>query len=200
MVFWKWILIPLELYTPEFIKREILRRLMTISALSFQCPVPKLKGLSAGELLNHYACFTENTIRERLSQNIDCSELKSRLYRNAFQDGQILRDRLGISGHGDAIRWMRFLYRVLKIKMRKDPQTDGIIISQCFFRSYYSGEICQVMGALDQGLAAGLSGGERLEFSERMTEGCDFCRANWRGNLGNGLGKEEDDETRNRCW
>ncbi len=184
MVFWKWILIPLELYIPEFIKREILSRLITVSTVSFQCSVPKLKGLSADELLNHYAYFTENAIRERLSQNLDCSDLKFRLYRNAFQDGQILRDRFGLSGHGDVIRLMRFLYRILKIKMRKDPQTDGIIISQCFFSRYYSSEVCQLMGALDQGLAAGLSGGEQLEFGERITDGFDFCRAYWRGNFG----------------
>lgn len=185
MTFCKWLLKPLELYTPEFIKRMILCRLISLSAVSFQCPVPEVKGLSADELLKSYARFTEKVIRERLSQNIEHSTLQNRLYRNAFQAGQSLRGRFGLSDRDDVIRVMRFLYRIIKIDLQSDPRANGIIISQCFFSRYYSSEVCQIMASMDQGLAAGLSGGEGLEFRERITDGYEFCRAYWREKLSN---------------
>jgi hypothetical protein len=179
MTFRKWLLVPLELFIPGFIKRMVLCRLITLSADSFECPVPQLKGLSADELLKNYARFTESIINERLSQNIDRSALKNRLYRNAFQAGQILRGKFGLTDRNDVVKFMRFLYRIIKIDLQSDLQGNGIIISQCFFSRYYSSEVCQMMAALDQGLAAGLSGGEHLEFRERITDGCEFCQAYW---------------------
>lgn len=179
MALLKWLLIPLERFTPGFIKRMVLCRLTILSAASFQCPVPQLKGLSANVLLINYARFTENAINERLSLNNDLSALKKRLYRSAFQAGQILRDKLGLVDRSDVIRFMRILYRIIKIDLQSDPQANGIIISKCFFSRYYSSEVCQVMATLDQGLAAGLSGGECLEFHERITDGHEFCRAYW---------------------
>lgn len=185
MAFWKWLLVPLELYTPGFIKRMILCRLITLSAVSFQCPVPEVKGLSANELLKDYARFTGNVIKERLSQNTECSAIQNRLYRNAFQVGQILRGKFNLTDRNDVEKLMRFLYRIIKIDLQSEREENGIVISQCFFSCYYSSEVCQIMAAFDQGLAAGLSGGEYLEFRERITAGCEFCRAYWRENSSN---------------
>ena len=50
-------------------------------------------------------------------------------------------------------------------------------IPKCFFSAYYSGPVCRVVAALDQGLAAGLSRGGRLTFVGRITEGNAACRA-----------------------
>jgi hypothetical protein len=199
MAFWKWMLAPLELYTPELLKRMVICRLTTLCAAAFQCPVPGLKGLSANQLLENYARFTENAIRERLPLNNDGrSALRNRLYQQAFQTGQRLRDRFGPADLNDALRLLRFLYRMIKIDLQSDPQANGIIISQCFFSRYYSSEVCQIMSAFDQGLAAGLSGGTSLEFQGRITDGCEFCRAYWREN------RDKDkwgnyDETGNCC-
>jgi hypothetical protein len=179
MAIWKLLLTPLELYIPECIKRITLRRLTTLCAVSFQRPVPQLTGLSADELLKNFALFTESVIKERLSQSTDLSLLKDRLYRNAFQVGQLIRGKFGLVDRNEVIRLMRCLYRIINIDLKSDSNVDGIIISKCFFSSYYSSEICRVMAAFDQGLAAGLSGGEHLEFCERITDGYEFCRAYW---------------------
>jgi hypothetical protein len=185
MAFWKWLLIPLEPMTPNFIKKMILYRLITISAKALQCPVPDIKGLSAHQLLESYAIFTGNAIKERLSRNEACSELQTKLYQNAFQGGQQLRHSFGLTDSKDAIRMMRFLYRMIEIKMEYVSQDEEIVISQCFFSRYYSGDVCKTMEFLDRGLAAGLSGGGTLEFYERITDNCEFCRAFWRENSNN---------------
>jgi hypothetical protein len=181
MASWKWLLVPLKLYTPELLKRMVICRLTTFCAVAFQCPVPEWKGFSAEKLLEKYACFTANVIRERSAlNNEEGPALQNRLYREAFQAGQRLREWFGLTDRNEVVRVMRFLYRLIQIDLQGDPQAKGVIISQCFFSRYYSSEVCKVMAAFDQGLAAGLSGGERLEFSERITEGGEFCRADWR--------------------
>jgi hypothetical protein len=180
MALGKWLLVPLEFFIPGFMRRMVLRRLMILSADAFQCPVAQLKELSTRELLENYARFTTNAVKKQLAQNNDHALLKDRLYGKAFQAGQLLRRRFGPANRDEVIRLMRILYRIIKIDLQSDRTADGIIISQCFFSRYYSGEICQVMAALDQGLAAGLSGGTSLEFSARITEGHPFCRAYWR--------------------
>jgi hypothetical protein len=181
MAFWKWLLVPLELYTPELLQRMVIRRLTTLCAAAFQCPVPELKGFSAHKLLENYACFTETVISERLALNNERSfALQNRLYRKAFQAGQSLRDWFSPADRNEALRLLRLLYGMIRIDFQSDPQTQEIIISQCFFSCYYSSAVCQIMSAFDRGLAAGISGGARLEFRERITDGCKFCRADWR--------------------
>jgi hypothetical protein len=181
MTFWKRLLVALERYTPEWFKRMVIRRLTTLCAVAFQCSAPRLKGFSADELLENYACFTKTVISERLGlNNEERAVLQNRLYREAFQVGQRLRDRLGPADRNEVNRVLRFLYRMIQIDLHSDPQAHGIIIWHCFFSRYYSGEICQIMAAFDRGLAAGLSGGDSLEFYERITDGCEYCRADWR--------------------
>ncbi|HEX3044158.1 MAG TPA: hypothetical protein VHY08_05335 [Bacillota bacterium] len=185
MAFWRWLLIPLERLTPNFIKKMILYRLITVSAQALQSPVPDIKGLSAHELLESYAIFTGNAIKDRLSRNEACSDLQTKLYQNAFQEGQRLRYSFGLTDRNDAIGMMRFLYRIIEIKMEYVSKDDEIVISQCFFSRYYTGDVCKIMELLDRGLAAGLSGGGTLEFYERITDDCEFCRAFWRENSNN---------------
>lgn len=180
MKFWKWPLFLLELYTPNFIQRMILFRLTTLSAVSLQCPFGPVQGRSAREMLENYARFTADAVNRELSQNGDPSVVKNRLYQEAFQAGQAFRLRFGVTARDEVIRLMRFLYRVIQIEFQSDAQGNGIVISKCFFSRFYSSEVCRVMSALDQGLAAGLSSGERLEFGERITDGYPVCRAYWR--------------------
>jgi hypothetical protein len=180
MKFWKGLLFPVELYTPEFIQRMILVRLTTLSAVSLRCSPGPVQGRSARELLENYARFTADAVSREFSQNGDPSVIKNRLYREAFQAGQAFRLRFGVTAREDVIRLMRFLYRVIRIDFQSDSQGTGIIISKCFFSRFYSSEVCRVMSGLDQGMAAGLSGGEHLEFKERITDGYSVCRAYWR--------------------
>jgi hypothetical protein len=50
-------------------------------------------------------------------------------------------------------------------------------VSSCYFSSVYSPETCGVLSALDDGIFTGLSGGGRLRFSRRITDGSACCRA-----------------------
>jgi len=51
-----------------------------------------------------------------------------------------------------------------------------VIIKYCGFSRFYTGRVCRLISALDGGTFAGLSGGGKLEFSQRITEGHDCCR------------------------
>jgi hypothetical protein len=55
-----------------------------------------------------------------------------------------------------------------------------ITVRRCPFSDVYSVEVCRLVGALDSGLLAGLSGGDRLEFTQRITEGAPCCLARLR--------------------
>jgi hypothetical protein len=180
MAFWKWMLLPVELYPPDWIRRMVVARLTALSAVSLRCPGWRVQGRSAREMLENYARFTADAVSRELSRNGDPSVIKNRLYQEAFQAGQTFRRRFGLTVREDVIRLMRFVYRMIRIDLQSDPQGTGIVISQCFFSRYYSGAVCRVMSGLDQGLAAGLSGGEHLEFGERITDGYPVCRAYWR--------------------
>ncbi len=74
----------------------------------------------------------------------------------------------------------RSLYDILDIDFDGSDSGSGsgeITISRCYFSSFYSPEVCQVMSAMDRGLLAGLAGGGELVFIERITEGQPCCRA-----------------------
>ena len=68
------------------------------------------------------------------------------------------------------------IYRALRIEFQGEP--DGtIVIKNCFFSDYYSGEVCRIISSLDEGLLAGLSAGGKVNFSQRITEKKECCRA-----------------------
>jgi hypothetical protein len=69
----------------------------------------------------------------------------------------------------------RRLYGLLHIDFQGDF-SGNITIKKCYFSSYYSKEICQLISALDEGIAAGLSGGGKLSFFQRITEGQPCCQ------------------------
>ena len=66
------------------------------------------------------------------------------------------------------------VYGLLDIDLR--GTRDGeITVRRCAFSDSYSAEVCRLVGALDSGLLAGLSGADRLEFTQRITEGAPAC-------------------------
>ena len=48
-------------------------------------------------------------------------------------------------------------------------------IRRCFFSGFYSPEVCRLISSLDEGLAAGLTGG-KLCFVQRITDGGSCCK------------------------
>jgi hypothetical protein len=70
----------------------------------------------------------------------------------------------------------QILYRAIGVEIQGDSQGD-LIVKRCYFSQFYSGPVCDLISALDDGVFSGLSGGGRLAFSERLTEGRECCRA-----------------------
>lgn len=165
----------MQLYIPEFIKKIKLNELFCLTADAFQSELPELQGFSVEECLSKYALFTKEQAEIYLQSGRPLEEVKQRLYQNSFIFGQSLRKSLHIITWEEAAAALKVIYKLIGIDFQSDRQGE-IIIKQCFFSNYYSGEVCKLISSLDEGLAAGLSGGGRLCFNQRITEGGNCCK------------------------
>ena len=166
-------------YTPAFIKKKAIRELAAQTADAFRCEAPKLAALSYDACLRQYALFTSEQAQKLITSKGDIETVKDSLFVSARRLGQELRQRLHITKPEDIIMASRMIYKYLKIDMHTDGQ-EGIRIDKCFFSRYYSDSVCRIISALDAGLAEGLSGGGKLEFYERITQGYPCCKARFR--------------------
>lgn len=170
------LLTALKIHTPEYLRRRQLAELMAVTADAFECPAPDLDGLTADECLRCYAAFTRAQVDEALARGRDLQAIQNRLQAGTFRIGSQLRRLLRISTMADVMATARVLYRGLGIDFRGRPDGD-VIVTRCFFSDVYSSAVCRVISALDDGFMAGLAGGGRLTFRQRITEGYDHCRA-----------------------
>jgi hypothetical protein len=161
---------------PAVARRVALRALFTTTAAGFGCPVPPLKGLDADALLRRYALFTRDQAEAALRDGRDLPALHDRLERGARTLGGRLRAGLRLRTTEDAMAAARVVYRLLDIVLRGTSNGE-ITVRRCPFSEVYSAEVCRLVSALDTGLLAGLSGGDRLEFTQRITEGAPACLA-----------------------
>lgn len=175
----------LQIHTPTFVKKRALKELFHSTAAAFGCQAPPLDGLSPDECLSQYALFTQSHVEElvRSDQTSGASGtsealrlLQERLYLNACQLGQTYGRMLHLRTIEEVMATGRILYRILGIDFQGNVQGD-VVISRCNFSRFYSGQVCQIMSAMDCGLFAGLSGGGQLVFTSRITEGQPCCRA-----------------------
>jgi hypothetical protein len=166
----------LEWHVPTFIKKKKLEELFACTAAAVDCDAPSLRGLSYKERLRAYALFTSREIKEFIEQGRDVRSLEERLYQNAYRIGQELAKTFHITTTKDVMCMGRILYRTLAIDFHGTAQ-GKVTITQCYFSKFYSPQICQVMSVLDAGVFAGMSGGARLTFTQRITEGGNCCRA-----------------------
>ncbi len=166
----------LLLYVPEPVRRRAIAELFDATAVAFGVPPPGRSRASAAQLLDSYARCTAEWADRALTSGCDLSVIRARLYRAANLIGARLRTRTGVSSRRDALRIARAVYGMLRIDFR--PSMDGTVrIPRCFFSRYYRGAVCELISALDAGLLAGLTGGDRLEFRQRITEGAPMCVA-----------------------
>ena len=166
----------LGLPLPAGVKSRVLAQLFIATADAFDRPPPDLRGLAYEERLRRYAGFTRDEAERCLRSRDDLDDVRARLHENARRLGARLRRGLRITGMEEALLAGQALYRIVGIDL--EPGAHGAItISRCYFADFYTGSVCRLISALDEGLFDGLSGGGRLEFYERMTDGCDACRA-----------------------
>lgn len=165
----------LALTLPDAVKSRMLAQLAAATADAFQRPSPDLRGLPFAERLRRYALFTRDEAELSLRSG-DADAVRARLHENARRLGTQLRRSLRIRDIDQALAAGQALYRVIGIDLQ--PGARGqVTVGSCYFADFYSGPVCRLISALDEGLFDGLSGGGRFEFSERMTEGCEVCRA-----------------------
>ena len=171
----------MQFYMPEFIKKKRLYELFRLSAEAFQTDMPELRGLSFTECLSKYAFFSKEQAERYLQSGCPLEEVKHRLYQNSFIFGKNLRKSLHIITWEDSVAALKTIYSFIGIDFQYDGHCgltgnqDEFEISQCLFSRYYSEEVCRLISSLDEGLAAGLSGG-RLCFTQRLTDGSSCCK------------------------
>lgn len=169
LAFWS---IPSSLLRP-FVVRRLLQR----SAHAFGASPPRLgRWVSGDELLRAYATFSNARAELLLSGHGDLHAARRELWIAADRLGSRLRRLLGVRTTDDAMIAARAVYRALDIDLRGSAAGD-VVVARCFFSSVYAPEVCALMSSLDAGLFAGLTGGRRLTFTERITEGTPACLA-----------------------
>jgi hypothetical protein len=161
---------------PDFIKKAILARLFAATADAFNSPFPALNHLSYAACLQTYALFTRYQTEKALQAGTCLSDLRTRLYRNAYTLGARSRKYLGVKTIADVMQSGRVLYRAIGVDMEGDSQ-GNMVVRNCYFSQFYSAPVCTLISALDDGIFSGLSQGCRLAFSERLTEGKTSCKA-----------------------
>lgn len=156
-----------------------LRILMRQTANAFGVEAPKAVVRSTSELLKIYAEFTAKEASRAIQHGDDLKTLHQKLYQMAYTLGSRLRRLLNPKDKKECFSVIALLYRNIGIQMEeKAPGT--ICVRKCYFSGFYTPEVCDLISAIDQGIFAGIYQGGKLTFHERITEGCDVCRADFR--------------------
>jgi len=178
----------LGIFLPSSLRSDKLRELFRLTAEAFGAPMPDIRRLSHRETLHAYAIFTRDQALR--AGDGDQDSLKRRLFERAYSLGSGLRKQLNIVTAKESLSAARLLYRAIGIDFRANGPGE-LMIAQCYFSKFYSGQVCRLISSLDEGLIAGLSGGGQLTFNTRITEGYSCCLANIEF-------RKEFDETGNR--
>ncbi len=165
---------------PSPIRKKKIAELANLTAEAFGrdslAAQVRLKGLTPKECLREYARLTRDLTAELIESGENQQAVLGRLRRNAVLFGAGIMKEFGVRSRNDARALLRLAYRSIGIEM--DIRPDGeIIVSRCYFRDFYGPETCRIISSIDEGLMAGILGEGNLEFSERLTEGHDRCRA-----------------------
>lgn len=163
----------LEKHTPKKLAMFEIQVLADITARGFGVPRKKIPGRSPERALREYALFTK-----ACCETVEADP--ERLYEEAYKAGSRIRKLTGVKDSNDCARLVFYLYRNIYITMSGRIPGE-ITVSDCYFGRIYTPGHCRIMSNVDSGIIAGISGGGKLEFTERITEGCKRCRAEFKG-------------------
>ncbi len=158
--------------TPDALLKFQAQILLDMAARGFGTKRKRIRSRTPDGALAEYAGYT---VRCMTSGPAD----PDRLYRAAYRTGQMIRRLSGLRTADDISRLVFYLYRNIRITMHGEIPGE-ITVSECYFSHIYTPQQCALMSEADSGFIAGLCGGGRLAFTERITEGCDACRACFR--------------------
>jgi hypothetical protein len=170
----------LERRTPLWLKRRLLDDLVRITAGALGGPAPRWRSRRFDDRLQQYAAFSAGAARRLLAGGDQAAAATARthLYVAAADLGGSLRRQLGLRRAQDALRALSLLYRHIGIDFRPAGPAD-VEVTRCSFAGVYDERVCGLMSALDEGVAAGLSAGWQLRFTQRLTGGASCCRASF---------------------
>jgi hypothetical protein len=168
----------LKVALPAGLRLRLLDDLALVTAEGFGSPAPSWAGLPFETRLTAYARFAAEQAEALLAGHDEAAvdAVAARLRGGAAELGATARRRLGVRSAADALSALAVLYHQIGI----EASTSGpgeIVVGRCLFADYFSEPVCRLVAALDEGLAAGLTNGARLEFVERLTGGAPHCRA-----------------------
>ena len=168
----------LEKRTPERLKLEMLDELVRLTADALGCEPPVWSEQPFAVRLEAYARLTAHEAERLLDEEDEAAlqVVRARLWLNAAEFGDALRRRLRVRRAVDVLRALTLLYGHIGIDLRAD-RPNAVEVRRCFFSRFYSEPVCELVSALDEGVAAGLSGGGELQFIERKTGGSACCLA-----------------------
>lgn len=159
----------LRLLQTEAGKRLQLQLLMNLAAKATGQKSRCISVMSSDKALDTFAHFTAGCLPKATGQ-------QKQLYTEAYKLGSLLRKILRISTDEQLTRTVILLYRNIGIDMQGDLPGE-VCVSHCFFSRYYSPEVCSIASMMDAGVICGLANGGKLEFTQRITEGCKNCKA-----------------------
>jgi hypothetical protein len=166
-----------QFYVPASYRKRKTAELFNITANAFGVKLAAvLPAESPDALLKRYAEFSKNQAQVILKNRRLVEGTKADLFAGARAMGVCLRNELNLTNDRDFHMATRVIYKALKIDL-EFARNGEIVIKKCFFSGFYSEKICSLMSSLDSGLIAGLSGGLKMSFYQRITERCSCCRA-----------------------
>jgi hypothetical protein len=164
-----------ELAVPPTLRRAALDELAAAAAAAFGCPPPRWPGVGYPDRLSSFARFTDAKATLALEEGRE-AVVMDELRRGGEQVGYRLRRRLGVRSQDEALRALTLLYAQLHIDLR--TRDDGRLeVRDCLFSRFYHPGTCRIMGAMDEGVALGVTAGWGLRFDARLTEGAPRCIA-----------------------
>lgn len=163
---------------PAGTRLKMLDELAAMTAESFGTSMPVWEDQSFESRLTCYARLTADQAQALLDAHDEAAveAATESLRRGAEKLGARARRQLGLKTTDDAVQALIVIYKQIGIEASRIGPRE-LAVTRCLFADYFSEPVCRVVGALDEGIACGLSGGAQLRFVERLTAGAAGCRA-----------------------
>ena len=154
-------------------RRIELQLLMNLTAHALGQKPKRIWTLPNAKALRVYADFTSSNLQAGADE-----PLLERMHTEAYKMGRLLRRLFLINNEARAQQLIVALYRNIGIKLSFESSRQ-LCFHRCYFSRFYTPQVCKAASALDDGIIRGILGleSEHLHFSQRITEGCKYCKA-----------------------
>lgn len=160
---------------PSAAKAQALQELVDVFAGTFEVEAPRVAELPFDEGLALFREFSAVCMEAALADEAYAAAKRDELEVRARALGAKARAALKPRDK-DLAKLVSFAYDIIGIKVTGSIPGQ-LVFHRCYFSARYTPELCAFMSAFDSGMVGGFCGGGALEFSTRITEGCDACRA-----------------------